>query len=72
MKPTQPLLIDVPECLSPKLKWLAKFGLTTRKTSRGRYKCEGNEHMITGKGRTEADAIWDSAMKNGIKHFLLP
>lgn len=67
----QPLLIDVGECLSPKLKFLLRHGLVTKNTSKSRWRCNLATPPKKGSGRTEEDAIIDWCNKNGIKHYNL-
>lgn len=67
----QPLLIDVEECLSPKLKFLIKHGLSTKNTSKSRWNCKLSVPPKKGAGRTEEDAIIDWCVKNKVTHYNL-
>lgn len=54
--------------LSPRLKWLERHGLVTRRLENGRYVChldDSNE----GRGESEDDAISDFCVKHKLKHY---
>lgn len=70
-QPTQALLLDVPEHLSPKLLFLKAHNLATKQTSKGRWKCDIANAPAQGRGRNEEDAITDWCNKNKIRHYKL-
>ena len=69
MKTTQPLLIDTPESLSPKLKFLIRNGLTSKATSKSWWTCDLTNPPQKGGGRNEAEAVIDWCEKNQVKHY---
>jgi hypothetical protein len=57
-------LLDIPESKSPRLLWLEKHGVWIYEFNTS---YEAAARGVTGKGRTEYDAIVDLAKKLGIK-----
>lgn len=56
--------------LSPRLQWLAKHNLTTKKLESGRWRCFLDDKTY-GVGATEAEAIISYCIKTGVKHWNL-
>lgn len=67
MNDSDGFLFAVPSDPSPKLRWLERNQLTTRKTVRG-WVCELDEHN-RGTGETEEDACADFCLKTKLKHW---
>lgn len=60
-------LFELPNDPSPKLRWLARYQLTTRKTAKG-WVCEWDEDN-RGTGKTEEDTCADFCLKTKLKHW---
>ncbi len=56
---------------SPKLRWLAKHGLSTRRMENGRWRCELNEETF-GVGDDEEEAIVHFCIKTRLPHYNQP
>lgn len=62
------LFPDLPESLSPKLAWLARYGLTTRRLESGRWECALDEENWA-RGEDEEEAIVSFCVKTGLGHY---
>ncbi len=64
-------LFQIEESLSPRLAWLRRHDLTTRKLPSGRWECVFDEENI-GSGATEDESTIDFCLKTQLPHFRTP
>ncbi len=62
------LLFDLPESLSPKMKWLRQHGLILRKLENGQWECALDAENF-GRGETDEDACVDFCLKTKLAHW---
>lgn len=62
------LFPDLPESLSPRLAWLERHGLTTRKLESGRWECALDEENWA-RGEDEDEAVIAFCLKTKLAHY---
>lgn len=62
------LLFEIPESLSPKLRWLERNALTLVRRENGRHLCVLDDENY-GEGDTAEEACADLCIATGIKHW---
>lgn len=64
-------LFEIPESLSPRLKWLRDHGLTLTCISAGKWECSLDEENV-GTGQTPDEACIDFCLKTKMPHWATP
>ena len=61
-------LFDLPPSLSPRLSWLARHGLTMRKTEAGKHECVLDDENV-GVGDNAEEACAALCIETGLRHW---
>lgn len=62
------LLFDIPTSLSPKLAWLERHGLTTKRQENGSWLCILDDENFS-KGATDEEACAEFCIEHRLRHW---
>jgi len=63
------LLFNIPECKSPRLLWMDRYGITLTETDAGDFIASMGSGSRLGYGATDEEALGDVAWQNELPHW---